>query len=76
GVYQHKCKPNDAINFIELVSTDKEDKRSIKYLKEQISKIQGSNGKPYFKGAMPGKYNKEYALPYIYMFRNHSRKMD
>lgn len=76
GIYQGMCNPTDAINFIELVSTDKNDKTNIRYLEEQISRVTDNEGRPYFKNAEPGRYSREYALPYIHLFRNHMRKSE
>ncbi|MCX8146849.1 MAG: HD domain-containing protein [Candidatus Woesearchaeota archaeon] len=71
GIYQEKCRPSEIENYLELVSANEDD--NLEYLKNRVNAIKDSEGKPYFKDVEPGKFERKYALPYIYMLRNHAR---
>lgn len=74
GIYQGKCSPNDAMNYIELISTDGRDKANISYLAKCVSAVKDNAGRDYFKDAVPGRFDMGFAMPYIHLFRNHSRQ--
>jgi len=67
GIYQRRCGPKDLANYLDLISTPKDNTGVIARLRPLVDP-------EYFKNAEPGRFEPQFAVPFMHMLRNYVRK--